>query len=96
MRPLDRIRRKSFSWPTAVPEDFGGGRMFMPSSLSDEASHSYESYVEKMYKANGIVFACITARQMPFSEIRFQMQEIVDGRPGRLRNDQSLNLLDRP
>jgi phage portal protein BeeE len=56
----------------------------------------FDDAVDKCYKANGPVFACILARLLPFSEARFQMQEMVDGRPGRLFNDPSLALLENP
>lgn len=57
---------------------------------------SFESYVQKAFKESGVVAACITARMMPFSEARFQFQELLDGRPGRLFDDPVLELLDRP
>lgn len=63
---------------------------------ADLGSDDFDAAVAGLYKANGIVFACIGARAMPFSEARFQMQEINDGRPGRLFDDTSLRLLDEP
>jgi hypothetical protein len=35
---------------------------------------TFGSYVNSAYKANGVVFACITARLLVFSEARFQFQ----------------------
>lgn len=64
--------------------------------MSEEIDVSFERIVADVYKANGIVYACIAARQLPFSEVRFQIQEIVDGRPGKLYNHPSLNLLSSP
>lgn len=57
---------------------------------------NFDQVVTKAYKANGPVFACILARAMPFSEARFQFQELVDGRPGRLSTGPGLELLDTP
>ena len=57
---------------------------------------NFDSIVQKAYKANGPIFACILARAMPFSEARFQFQELRDGRPGRLFGDPSLALLEAP
>lgn len=57
---------------------------------------SFESYVQQAFKESGVVAGCIVARMMPFSEARFQFQELVDGRPGRLFDDRSLELLERP
>jgi len=62
----------------------------------DGADGGYEQAVEHAYRANGIVFACITARQMPFSEARFLYQEIVEGNPGKLHSGPGLDLLSRP
>lgn len=57
---------------------------------------NFEELVDKAYKANGIVFACIQARALPFSEVRFQFQELVDDRPGRLSGGPQLGLLAAP
>lgn len=66
----------------------GGSRESVPVDFDD--------YVEDIYKRNGIVFACIAARMLPFSEARFQFQELRAGRPGRLFGDPSLSLLETP
>ena len=57
---------------------------------------SFEAYVSKAYKENGIVFACVLARLLPFSEARFQWQELVGGRPGKLFGTPELALLETP
>lgn len=62
----------------------------------EEIGSSFDDYVEHAYKANGIVFACILARMLPFSEARFQMQRLTDGRPGDLFDHASLRRLDNP
>ena len=84
--------------PAAEPERLGDGSVFYRSSsyLSEEAPDGFEQYATQMYKANPIVFRCVEARRQPFSEARFQVQEIVDGRPGRLSNVPSLDLLSNP
>lgn len=56
----------------------------------------FESIVSKAYKENGIFFACILARALPWSEARFQFQELVGGRPGRLFGTPALQLLETP
>lgn len=48
------------------------------------------------YKQNGIVFALIAARQLLFSEARFQYRRRANGRPGDLFGDQSLRILEKP
>lgn len=56
----------------------------------------FDTYVEGLYKSNGIVFACIGARLMPFSEARFQFQEMRGGRPGNLFGTEALSILENP
>ena len=99
MRPIDRIgrgRKHSLSFGT------GSGSFVQPMFWSSEArgeepiEADFESYVGRAYKANGVVFACVLARGMVFSEARFQYQRLNGGRPGDLFGDQSLSLLERP
>lgn len=108
MTPLSTLRRRG---PSAVKNiSFGGGRGFnvgpmwsRPSILSspppgihEKIGSSFEDYVAYAYKANGIVFACIQARALPFSEARFMHQMMADGKPGDLVWSPSLALLDKP
>lgn len=74
-------------WMSAVTSQ--GGR-------SETIEADFQQIVAKAYKANGPVFACILARAMPFSEARFQFQELVDGRPGRLTDGPGLEILHNP
>lgn len=69
-----------------------------PVSSEERIESSFEDYVQKAYKANGIVFACVTARQLPFSEALFRYQEMNtdDGTPGPLSYGAGLDVLDKP
>ena len=100
MKLVSGLKGLTINFASQPEHDAGGWYYPLSSSVGggdkEEIETSFDGYVQSAYKSNGIVFACITARQMPFSEIRFQMQEIVDGRPGKLRNSPSLDLLDRP
>ena len=62
----------------------------------EEVDANFAGYVQGAYKANGIVFACILARLLVFSEARFQFQRFANGRPAELFDDPSLGLLNRP
>lgn len=62
----------------------------------ERIGNDFIGYVQGAYKADGIVFACMLARQMVFSEARFQWQRMLDGRPGDLFHTAALDLLDRP
>lgn len=56
----------------------------------------FAGFVSGALKSNGVVFACLLARQMTFSEVRFQYQRFQNGRPGALFGDQTLRLLENP
>jgi len=62
----------------------------------EDIGNDFEAYVERIYKQNGIVFACIQARMLPFSEARFQFQRMPNGRPGELFGGPELSLLENP
>ena len=70
----------------------------LPTALPDREriENDFEGYVEGAYKRNGPVFACILARQMVFSEARFQFQQMRNGRPGDLFGTPDLALLENP
>ncbi len=106
MRPIAKLTRvgagKAFTvtrqaagevgdWGEALP--FRSTDFLRGGSLLDGG---FESYVEGAYKSNGIVFACILARLLVFSEARFQFQRFSDGRPGDLFGNPSLSILERP
>ena len=66
--------------------------------------NNFGGFVRDAYKGNGVVFACMLARMLLFSEARFAFRELNDGRPGDLfggtdgRNpgNRDLGLLSRP
>ena len=57
---------------------------------------SFEGLVQGAYRDNGIVFACMLARQLLFSEARFQFRQMRRGRPGDLFGNADLAILERP
>lgn len=52
--------------------------------------------VQGAYKANGVVFACMLARMLAFSAVRFAYQRINVGKPSELFGERSLSLLEEP
>ena len=58
--------------------------------------NNFEGYVQSAYRANGVVFAVILARQLLFTEARFQWQRMNNGRPGDLFGTRDLSLLEVP
>jgi phage portal protein BeeE len=87
-------------WPYA--NLVGGGTYPLNLSFStqptktEEVGRDFGSLVANAYKANSVVFACMLARMMIFSEARFQFQQMRKGRPGDLFGDPSLDILEHP
>jgi phage portal protein BeeE len=88
-------RRKSFTqpnfWDLEAPA-------FTVGSTADKEriETNFEGYVEGAFKRNGPIFSCVVARQMVFSEARFQWRTFKNGRPQDLFGNQDLALLERP
>lgn len=57
---------------------------------------NFAGYVGGAYKSNGVVFACMAARMLLFSEARFQFRQRSNGRPGRLFGTEALGILEEP
>jgi phage portal protein BeeE len=71
-------------------------RTTSPATPEEKIDANFAGYVEAAYKRNGIVFACIVARMLVFSEARFRFQQLRDGRPGDLFGTPALDILERP
>jgi hypothetical protein len=67
-----------------------------PYGTHETIGSSFDDQVAGAYQSNGIVFACIQARALPFSEARFLHQRMDAGRPGELFWSESLQVLDQP
>lgn len=66
------------------------------SGKTEELPQGFESTVEQAYASNGVVFACMVARQLLFSEARFAFRRWTDGQPGELYGTAALRPLERP
>lgn len=62
----------------------------------ESISADFVEYATRAFGANGVVFACMAVRQLVFSAVRFQYQQMRGGRPGDLFGNDSLALLERP
>lgn len=105
MPPINRIlqrRRKEFiqpPWWASDPFESWSSWSSWTSLNGDKETidGSFESYIERGYKSNGIVFACILARLLVFSEARFQWRRYNDqGRPAELFRSADLSLIEKP
>lgn len=68
----------------------------MQPNREGDVTGGFTSLVGSAYAGNGVVFACILARFMLFSEARFQYQQLRNGRPGNLFGTKELNILEHP
>jgi hypothetical protein len=82
-------------WVNYFTHDNYFGRTTMASTV-EEVEANFAGYVTGAYERNGIIFACMLARQMLFSEARFQFQQLRNGRPGDLFGNESLSILEEP
>lgn len=62
----------------------------------ENITHDFEAYVREAHQANGVVFACATARMMVFSQVRIMYQNMKKGKPGDLVYDNALSLFEKP
>ncbi len=65
-------------------------------SGTEGLEHDFDTYVNQAYKDNGIIFSCILARQLVFSEARFQYRQRIIGRPGKYFGGPLLSILEKP
>ncbi len=95
MRPISRlVHRKNLTFG-GTGGSFEQPLLWVSDAQRDaqEVDTNFLGYVRGAYKANGVVFACILARMLVFSEVRFRFQNLDTG---ELRRDSSLSLLERP
>jgi phage portal protein BeeE len=67
-----------------------------PTQPGENIEGNFSGYIQGIYKSSGIAFACIAARQLLFSEARFQFRQRRNGRPGDLFGTPDLEILERP
>lgn len=82
---------QQFPFSGGIQQTLAGGE-----EATEQAGQNFVSLVQSAYGANGVVFACMLARQLAFSTIRFQWQQMLDGRPSRLFGTQALQVLEQP
>jgi phage portal protein BeeE len=98
LEKISARRHKAFTQPPFWATD-GLGLPLWSTSLTanqEKIGNDFQSYVHDAYKASGVVFACMLARQMIFAEARFQWREFRAGRPGELFGSPELALLENP
>lgn len=74
----------------------GGLQQTLTGGAGERITTSLEGYAQQAYAANGVVFACMSVRQLVFSAIRFQFLRLNSGRPSEMFGTPELRLLERP
>lgn len=67
-----------------------------PDQEGERIEANFGGFIQGAYKSNGVVFACMAARQLLFSEARFQFRQRQNGRPGDLFGTPALSILEQP
>lgn len=76
-----------YAWDTGWSVDHEG---------NETLAVDFDVLVEKAYKENGPIFSCLLARQLLFSEARFQFRNRQNGKAGELFGHPNLSLLEFP
>jgi len=91
------VAKKSFTQPPfwSLPDwsGFGGG---WSTPDRERIENDYLGYIRGAYKANGIVYSSIRARQEIFAQVRFGWRVFNNFRPGDLFGSTELSLLEKP
>lgn len=103
-RHAERFQRPAalsrFGWDDYLnlfaDQPFGWGFQQTLTGSQERIEGHFEGIVNGVYKRSGVVFACLLARLLIFSEARFQWRRFNSGRPGNLFGGQDLSLLERP
>lgn len=106
IRRLSRRSEERSALPLGLDEwasyfSFGGMQYpFMTGGTTradqEQIDATFRGYVEGVYKRNGIVFSCIEARRLLYSEARFKFRRERNGRPGELFGTPALAPLEKP
>jgi HK97 family phage portal protein len=103
-RHAERFQRPAalsrFGWDdylnSFAGDPFGFGFYQTITGSRERIEGNFDGIVNGVYKRSGVVFACLLARLLVFSEARFQWRGFNRGRAGALFGGPELGLLERP
>lgn len=112
MRFLDRLRGSRAASERMTLDEYGkmlslymqAGLGYQTPSLmqtlagtgTERPTNNFQGLTQQAYAANGVVFACMLVRQLVFSSIRFQWQNIRGGSPSDMFGTPDLRMVERP
>lgn len=88
-----------FSQPSFWESDahrFPLASSFSLTSGEEQIENDFDTYIDALYKSNGVIFSCVGVRQHVFSQARFAWRQFSGGTPGELFGNRELALLERP
>lgn len=68
----------------------------MNRSTVEKINHSFAAYTVGGLQGNAIVFSCMAARQLPFSQVRIRYQRLRDSKPSDMFGSRDLELIETP
>ncbi|MEN3337588.1 MAG: hypothetical protein V7647_1264 [Acidobacteriota bacterium] len=75
---------------------YNGVQYTQPAQSQEDIAPQFAALARAAYKSNGIVFACMSLRQLMLSEARFAFRERRSGRAGKLFSTADLAPLESP
>jgi len=92
----DYLRWLSSAWNGLVQPMYPSTSTYSQGRPAERIENSFTGYVYGAYKVNPIVYGLMTRRSSVFSEARFMWREVLDGKPGDLFWNDTLQVLSRP
>jgi hypothetical protein len=94
---LQAFGYSGLSYPTGFGSPSGPQLVqTMPGQQAEPIPDNFVGYVRAAYQSNGVIFACMLARQLAFSSVRFAYQRVNTSKPSELFGHSSLELLEKP
>lgn len=87
---LNSFQFQGNSYVPAISQTYGNPQ------LIEQVRPDFASYASSLYASNGVVFALMAVRQLAFSQIRMQWQQLTKGRPGDLYSTPELAIFETP
>lgn len=96
--PEERLNQNDWAaqWATYNGHTYALTGSMPRGSKSEDVENSFTGYINGCYKSSGVVFACMTAQQLIFSEARLVWQKLNNGKPGDIFWDDTLSLFEKP
>lgn len=86
---LQQFQYNGYTYQTGLQQTLAG-------TSTERPSNNFVGLASGAYASNGVVFACMLVRQLVFSSIRFQWQNLREGSPSDTFGTPELSVLEEP